>query len=76
MPQRPRPPRAEWNAAEDRTCAECGVTIRAGDRITWGVTGPFAHPPCAAGGADVEAAISHARRLRAEHAARHPKKSR
>lgn len=73
MPQRPPLARAEWNAAEDRTCAECGERIPAGDRITWGRTGIFAHPACVDGFAAV---LTHARKLRAEHAARHPKPKR
>lgn len=71
MPQRPKPPRAEWNAAEERVCAECGHRIPAGDRITWGVTGLFAHPPCVRDG--MAAAIEHARSLRLAHADKHRK---
>lgn len=37
----------EWLAAEARICAECVTEIPIGTRITWGVTGTFAHPACA-----------------------------
>lgn len=37
----------EWIAAEERICAECVTEIPIGTRITWGVSGTFAHPACA-----------------------------
>lgn len=74
MPQKKPGPRPEWDALETRACAECGHPIPAGDRITWGITGAFAHPPCARDGAAVDRAIAHARRLRRAFAANHPKR--
>lgn len=63
-----------WTAAEDRDCGDCGTTISAGTKITWGVKGTFAHPACAERAVRAvevspkafDAALDNARQARAE----------